>query len=136
MMSAACGDTWIRSGENSGNYASKALKTGLREITSRDGKIKNNPMEVFRINNASFEAFPSENRPFFPAQEPRKIYEKQEDFMKTGLTKKQKTTDIYYNAKEPPRIGLHPRTWEEGKPVRSCTLEIDPLIFTFFFWGV
>ena len=28
----------------------------------------------------SFGSFPSENRPFFPAQEPRKIYEKQEDF--------------------------------------------------------
>ena len=32
------------------------------------------------MNNASFGSFPSENKPFFPAQEPRKIYEKQEDF--------------------------------------------------------
>lgn len=30
-----------------------------------------------------------------------KIYEKQEDFHVTGLTKKQKTIDVYYNAKAP-----------------------------------
>ena len=58
-------------------------------------------MASSQTNSASFEAFPSENRPFFSAQELRKIYEKQEDFMKTGLTKKQKTTDIYFNAKDP-----------------------------------
>ena len=29
---------------------------------------------------SSFGSFPSENSPFFPAQEPRKNYEKQEDF--------------------------------------------------------
>jgi len=37
-------------------------------------------MEVLQTNNASFEAFPSENKLVFPVQEPRKIYEKQEDF--------------------------------------------------------
>ena len=47
---------------------------------SRAGKIKKNPIGKFQTNNASFGTFPSENRPFFPAQEPRKIYEKQEDF--------------------------------------------------------
>ena len=32
------------------------------------------------MKKASFGRFLSENRPFFPSQEPRKIYEKQEDF--------------------------------------------------------
>ena len=50
---------------------------------------------------SSFGSFPSENRPFFPTQEPRKIYENRRISMKTGLTKKQKTTDVYYNAKDP-----------------------------------
>jgi len=71
-------------------------KKGVREITSRVGRIKKKPMEMFQTNRASFEAFPSENRSFFPVQESRKVYEKQKDFIKTGLTKKQKTNDIYY----------------------------------------
>ena len=50
---------------------------------------------------SSFGSFPSENRPFFPAQEPRKIYEKQEDFYENRPYEKQKTTDVYYNAKDP-----------------------------------
>ena len=37
----------------------------------------------------------------FPAQEPRKLYEKGGLFMRTGLTKKQKVTEVYYNAKDP-----------------------------------
>ena len=47
---------------------------------SRAGKIKKNPIGEFQTNNASFGTFLSENRPFFPAHEPRKIYEKQVDF--------------------------------------------------------
>jgi len=68
---------------------------------SRAGKIKKNPIGEFQTNNASFGTFPSENKPFFPAQEPRKIYEKQEDFYENRSYKKQKTTDVYYNAKDP-----------------------------------
>ena len=37
----------------------------------------------------------------FPAQEPRKIYEKQEDFYGNRSYEKQKITDVYYNAKDP-----------------------------------
>ena len=47
---------------------------------SRTGKIKKNPIGEFQTNNASFGTFPSENMVIFPAQEPRKIYEKQENF--------------------------------------------------------
>ena len=50
---------------------------------------------------SSFGSFPSENSPFFPAQEPRKIYEKQEDFYGNRSYEKQKITDVYYNAKDP-----------------------------------
>ena len=37
----------------------------------------------------------------FPAQEPRKLYEKGGLFMRTGLTKQQKVTEVFYNAKDP-----------------------------------
>ena len=47
----------------------------------------------------SFGHFPSENPPTFPAQEPRKNLQFRRTFMKTGLTKKQKATEVYYNAK-------------------------------------
>ena len=49
----------------------------------------------------SFGTIPSENHPIFPDQEPRKIYEKGGFFIRTGLTKKQKVTEVYYNAKDP-----------------------------------
>ena len=49
----------------------------------------------------SFGTIPSENHPIFPAQEPRKNLQFRRIFMKTGLTKKQKVTEIYYNAKDP-----------------------------------
>jgi hypothetical protein len=48
-----------------------------------------------------FGHFPSENPPTSPVQELRKIYEKRKIFMKTGLTKKQKVTEVFYNAKDP-----------------------------------
>ena len=51
----------------------------------------------------SFGTIPSENHPIFPAQEPRKNLQFRRIFMKTGLTKKQKVTEIYYNAKAPPQ---------------------------------
>ena len=49
----------------------------------------------------SFGTIPSENHPAFPAQELRKKLQFRRIFMKTGLTKKQKVTEIYYNAKDP-----------------------------------
>ena len=49
----------------------------------------------------SFAAIPSENVVIFPVQEPRKIYEKGGFSTRTGLTKKQKVTEVYYNAKDP-----------------------------------
>ena len=48
----------------------------------------------------SFGTIPSENYPTFPAQEPRENLHFRRIFMKTGLTKKQKVTEVYYNAKE------------------------------------
>ena len=49
----------------------------------------------------SFGHFPSENPPTFPAQEPEKFPHFKRYFMKTGLTKKQKVTEVFYNAKDP-----------------------------------
>ena len=48
-----------------------------------------------------FGHFPLEITPTFPAQEPEKIPQFRRYFMKTGLTKKQKVTEVYYNAKDP-----------------------------------
>ena len=58
-------------------------------------------MGVFQTMPISFGHFPSENLPTFPALEPRKLYEKGGLFIRTGLTKKQKVTEVYYNAKDP-----------------------------------
>ena len=41
--------------------------------------------------------------------------------MKTGLTKKQKTTDIYYNAKDPPCGSLHPRYEPKEAAAEVCS---------------
>ena len=49
----------------------------------------------------SFGTIPSENHPIFPAQELRKNLQFMRIFMRTGLTKKQKVTEVYYNAKDP-----------------------------------
>ncbi len=49
----------------------------------------------------SFGTIPSENHPIFPAQEPRKNLQFRRIFIKTGLTKKQKVTEVYYDAKDP-----------------------------------
>ena len=43
----------------------------------------------------SSKTIPAENDPIFPVQEPREIYEKRRISMKTGLTKKQKVTEVY-----------------------------------------
>jgi len=58
-------------------------------------------MGAFQMIPTSFGTIPSENHPIFPAQEPRKNLQFRRIFMKTGLTKKQKVTEVYYNAKDP-----------------------------------
>ena len=58
-------------------------------------------MGAFQTMLTSFGTIPSENNPIFPAQEPRKNLQFRRIFMKTGLTKKQKVTEVYYNAKDP-----------------------------------
>ena len=58
-------------------------------------------MGVFQTMPISFGHFPLENSPTFPAQEPEKFPHFRRYFMKTGLTKKQKVTEVYYNAKDP-----------------------------------
>ena len=57
-------------------------------------------MGVFQTMPISFGHFPSENPPTFPALEPEKNPQIRRCFMKTGLTKKQKVTEVYYNAKD------------------------------------
>ena len=49
----------------------------------------------------SSKAIPAEKAVNFPVQEPRKIYEKRGFSTRTGLTKKQKVTEVFYNAKDP-----------------------------------
>ena len=49
----------------------------------------------------SFGAFPSENHLISPVYEPGIFSYSGGSFMKTGLTKKQKVTELYYNAKDP-----------------------------------
>ena len=58
-------------------------------------------MGVLQTMPISFGHFPLENSPTFPAQEPEKFPHFSRYFMKTGLTKKQKVTEVYYNAKDP-----------------------------------
>lgn len=58
-------------------------------------------MGVFQMNCESFEAIPSENHPISPAQEPSKNLKCRRIYMKTGLSKKQKVTEVFYNAKDP-----------------------------------
>lgn len=54
-------------------------------------------MGVFWTIWASSEHFPLEKHPIFPAQEPRNNLKFRRIFMKTGLTKKQKITELYFN---------------------------------------
>ena len=58
-------------------------------------------MGVLQTMPISFGHFPSENPPTFLAQELRKNLQFMRIFMRTGLTKKQKVTEVYYNAKDP-----------------------------------
>jgi hypothetical protein len=58
-------------------------------------------MGAFQMIPASFGTIPSENHSTFPAQEPRKNLQFRRIFIKTGLTKKQEVTEVYYNAKDP-----------------------------------
>ena len=54
-------------------------------------------MGASKSYSASFGRFPSKNQSIFAGDELRKNREIQEIFMKTGLTKKQKTTNVYFN---------------------------------------
>ena len=54
-------------------------------------------MGVFQTMPISFGHFPLENPPTFPALEPRKNLQFRRYFVKTGLTKRQKTTAIYFD---------------------------------------
>ena len=84
-------------------------------------------MGVFQTMPISFGHFPSENPPTFPAQEPGKIPHFRRYFMKTGLTKRQKTTAIYFdeysdlievqthNTELKKRLSLNCKTWKKIK---------------------
>ena len=58
-------------------------------------------MGEFQMMQTSFGAFPSENHLISLFQEPGIFSYSGGNFMKTGLTKKQKVTELYYNAKDP-----------------------------------
>lgn len=51
--------------------------------------------------STSFGTIPSEKYPIFPAQESRKNLQLKRIFIKTGIAKKQKATEVYYSAKDP-----------------------------------
>jgi len=54
-------------------------------------------MGAFKTYHTSFGRSLSKNQPTFTGDELRKIRKKTGGFMKTGLSKKQKTTNIYFN---------------------------------------
>ena len=56
-----------------GNSAGGAY---IVKIAQDPRKTQKNPMGEFQTMPTSFRTIPSENHPFFPIQEPRKIYEK------------------------------------------------------------
>lgn len=58
-------------------------------------------MGAFQMVPVPFGAIPSKNTTIFPAQELRKNLQFRRIILKTGLTKKQKVTEVYYNAKDP-----------------------------------
>ena len=58
-------------------------------------------MGEFQMMQTSFGAFPSENYLISSAQEPGIFSYFGGNFMKTGPTKKQKVTELFYNAKDP-----------------------------------
>ena len=58
--------------------------------------------ELLALTPADFDfTIPSENHPISPAQEPSKNLKFRRIYMKTGLSKKQKVTEVFYNAKDP-----------------------------------
>ena len=77
--------------------------------------VKSRKNRIFDAGNASDEeciagAFSIEKSPFSPSQEPGKTPEKcpycvtgaqKGEFMRTGLTKQEKTTDIWFDEKDP-----------------------------------
>ena len=87
--------------------------------------VKSRKNRIFDAGNASDEeciagAFSIEKSPFSPSQEPEKTLEKHTycvtgaqkgEFMRTGLTKQEKTTDIWFDEKGPL---IHIRTHNTG----------------------
>lgn len=57
-------------------------------------------MGASKSYRASFGRFLSKNQWFFTGDEPEKFLKKQEDFMRTGISKKNKVTNIYFNEAE------------------------------------
>ena len=109
-------------------------------------KSRKNP--IFHDRNALDEeciagAFSIGKSPFFPSQEPGKTPEKcpycvtgaqKGEFMRTGLTKQEKTTDIWFDEKDPL---IHIRThntnlkrrlaaYAEQYPDECCKTDTDP----------
>lgn len=70
-------------------------------LRSRAGRIVNLTIAGVGTYSASSRQILSENCHTFPALEPGKIFEYKRILMKTGLTKKQKVTEVFYNAKDP-----------------------------------
>ena len=77
-------------------YQRKGIKT--RSRAEKNGNLTIAGAETY---TASSRQILSENCHTFPALEPGKIFEYKRILMKTGLTKKQKVTEVFYNAKDP-----------------------------------
>ena len=71
------------------------------KTTVKSWEKDNFPIAVAEIYAASSEQILSKKCRTFPALEPGKIFESRRILMKTGLTKKQKVTEVFYNAKDP-----------------------------------
>ena len=72
------------------------------KTTVKSWEKENFPIAVAEIYAASSEQILSKKCRTFPALEPGKIFESRRILMKTGLTKKQKVTEVFYNTKDPP----------------------------------
>ena len=94
-------------------FRDKLLKLVLADssrLSARAGKNRNLAITAALTIHSLFGRFLSSKTPFSPSQEPEKIPEKcpycvtreqKGEFMRTGLTKQEKTTDIWFDEKEP-----------------------------------
>lgn len=95
---------WRAEAGNKARPAGLAEKSHQRKginLRSRAGKNENFPIAGAETYSASSTQNLSENHATFPALEPGKIFKNRRIIMKTGLTKKQKVTEVFYNAKDP-----------------------------------